>query len=238
MLESFEKQERKEREGELLMNSKSSKEEVLKIVLIGDAGVGKSCILLRFVEDSFPESYVSTIGVDFMFKRIVLDSNAESTKLQVWDTAGQERYRSITSAYYRGADAIVMVYDVTSKQSFEHIESWVQEIVQYHDSTGESPVVVLVGNKVDVTGPQRKISADDAKELADKLNLLHFETSAKNNDNNVEDMFKTVAKLTLEQKKKTKQEHDLIARQAALELEKQLEIEKNQAKHSVCCSIL
>jgi len=89
---------------------------LFKLVLIGDSGVGKSCLLLRFADDNFTDSYISTIGVDFRFRTITIDK--KTVKLQIWDTAGQERFRTITSAYYRGADGIIMVYDVTSSESF------------------------------------------------------------------------------------------------------------------------
>ena len=98
---------------------------LFKLVLIGDSGVGKSCLLLRFADDSFTDSYISTIGVDFRFRTVTIDK--KTVKLQIWDTAGQERFRTITSAYYRGAHGIIMVYDVTSEESFEHVEEWLSK---------------------------------------------------------------------------------------------------------------
>lgn len=100
---------------------------LFKLVLIGDSGVGKSCLLLRFADDNFTDSYISTIGVDFRFRTITIDDKI--VKLQIWDTAGQERFRTITSAYYRGADGIIMVYDVTSSESFDHVEEWLSEVL-------------------------------------------------------------------------------------------------------------
>lgn len=116
------------------------------MVLIGDTGVGKSCLLLRFADDSFTENYISTIGVDFRFRTVKVEK--KTVKLQIWDTAGQERFRTITSAYYRGADGIIMVYDVTSEESFNHINDWFTEVNRY---ASENTCKLLVGNKTDKT---------------------------------------------------------------------------------------
>merc|ERR1719242_3009091 len=118
---------------------------LFKLVLIGDSGVGKSCLLLRFADDAFTESYISTIGVDFRFRTVKIDK--KTVKLQIWDTAGQERFRTITSAYYRGADGIIMVYDVTNYESFDHVEEWLSEVDRY---ANEGTAKLLVGNKADL----------------------------------------------------------------------------------------
>jgi len=107
--------------------------------------VGKSCVLLRFADDAFTDSFISTIGVDFRFRTIKIDK--KSVKLQIWDTAGQERYKTITSAYYRGADGIVMVYDVTSESSFAHVKDWLNEVNRY---AAEDACKILIGNKSDL----------------------------------------------------------------------------------------
>lgn len=103
-----------------MANIKRDYDYLFKLVLIGDSCVGKSCLLLRFADDSFTDSYISTIGVDFRFRTVQIGDLR--VKLQIWDTAGQERFRTITSAYYRGADGIIMVYDVTRKESFDHVQ--------------------------------------------------------------------------------------------------------------------
>mmetsp|Transcript_49208 Transcript_49208/g.71860 ORF Transcript_49208/g.71860 Transcript_49208/m.71860 type:complete len:109 (+) Transcript_49208:102-428(+) len=99
---------------------------LFKLLLIGDSGVGKSCLLLRFADDTYTESYISTIGVDFKIRTITQDS--KTVKLQIWDTAGQERFRTITSSYYRGAHGIIVVYDVTDMESFNNVKQWLHEI--------------------------------------------------------------------------------------------------------------
>jgi len=159
---------------------------LFKLVLIGDSGVGKSCLLLRFADDNFTDSYISTIGVDFRFRTITI--NDKTVKLQIWDTAGQERFRTITSAYYRGADGIIMVYDVTSMESFDHVEEWLNEVERHaSDSTSK----LLVGNKADLVD-EKQVSEEVAQRFADKLGISFLETSAKTSTN-VDAAFHTMA---------------------------------------------
>ena len=99
---------------------------IQKILLIGDSGVGKSSIVLRFTENTYNESYISTIGVDFKVKKLIIDNNV--VKIQLWDTAGQERFKTITFSYYRGSHAVIIVFDITSRESFMNIEAWLEEI--------------------------------------------------------------------------------------------------------------
>ncbi|OQS00286.1 Rab1 family GTPase [Thraustotheca clavata] len=159
---------------------------LFKLVLIGDSGVGKSCLLLRFADDAFTESYITTIGVDFRFRTVKIDK--KTVKLQIWDTAGQERFRTITSAYYRGADGIIMVYDVTSQESFDHVNDWLNEVNRY---ASEGTCKLLVGNKSDITS-RKVVSYETAKAFADSLAIPFLETSAKNAQN-VEEAFLTMA---------------------------------------------
>jgi len=180
------------------MTAKRDYDYLFKLVLIGDSGVGKSCLLLRFADDAFTESYISTIGVDFRFRTVKIDQ--KTVKLQIWDTAGQERFRTITSAYYRGADGIIMVYDVTKQDSFDHVNDWLREVNRY---ATEETCKLLVGNKCDKV-KEKKISFDDAKAFADSLNIPLLETSAKNADN-VEKAFLTMAAklITIRDQQKT-----------------------------------
>ncbi|KAL8992094.1 MAG: hypothetical protein Q9169_007379 [Polycauliona sp. 2 TL-2023] len=160
---------------------------LFKLLLIGDSGVGKSCLLLRFADDTYTESYISTIGVDFKIRTIELDG--KTVKLQIWDTAGQERFRTITSSYYRGAHGICVVYDVTDMDSFNNVKQWLQEIDRY---ATEGVNKLLVGNKSDMSD-KKVVDYTVAKEFADSLGIPFLETSAKN-ASNVEQAFLTMAR--------------------------------------------
>ena len=155
---------------------------LFKLLLIGDSGVGTSCLLLRFADDTYTESYISTIGVDFKIRTIQLDG--KTIKLQVWDTAGQERFRTITSSYYRGAHGIIVVFDVTDQESFNNVKQWLQEIDRY---AYENVDKLLVGNKCDLTD-KKVVEYISAKAYADQLGISFLETSAKN-ATNVEQVF-------------------------------------------------
>ncbi|KIP07474.1 hypothetical protein PHLGIDRAFT_29977 [Phlebiopsis gigantea 11061_1 CR5-6] len=160
---------------------------LFKLLLIGDSGVGKSCLLLRFAEDAFTDSYLSTIGVDFKIRTIELEG--KTVKLQIWDTAGQERFRTIAAAYYRGAHGIIVVYDVTDGESYENVKGWLTEIERY---ASEGVHRLLLGNKADLT-ERRVVEHDVAKEFASQLSIPFLETSAKTAEG-VEDAFVAMAK--------------------------------------------
>mmetsp|Transcript_27356 Transcript_27356/g.49239 ORF Transcript_27356/g.49239 Transcript_27356/m.49239 type:complete len:206 (-) Transcript_27356:217-834(-) len=165
---------------------------LFKLVIIGDSGVGKSCLLLRFADDSFSENYISTIGVDFRFRTIYIDGR--SVKLQIWDTAGQERFRTITSAYFRGADGALIVFDKTASQSFEHVPEWVSEIKKY----SENSVRLLVGNKSDQV-ENCQVNTETAVQFATSYGMEYIETSALNSSG-VEDAFIKLAKSLMQRK--------------------------------------
>ncbi|XP_073950862.1 ras-related protein ORAB-1-like [Choristoneura fumiferana] len=133
---------------------------LFKLLLIGDSGVGKSCLLLRFADDTYTESYISTIGVDFKIRTVELDG--KTIKLQIWDTAGQERFRTITSSYYRGAHGIIIVYDCTDQDSFSNVKQWLEEIDRYAcDNVNK----LLVGNKCDLTTKKVNVSKNVAHQF-------------------------------------------------------------------------
>jgi len=149
---------------------------LIKLLLIGDSGVGKSCLLLRFCDDAWTPSFITTIGIDFKIRTIELDG--KRIKLQIWDTAGQERFRTITVAYYRGAMGILLVYDVTDQRSFDNIRTWHSNIEQ-HASEGVNKI--LIGNKSD-WNDKRVITEQQGRELAYELGVQFTETSAKANE--------------------------------------------------------
>ncbi|CAE6368586.1 unnamed protein product [Rhizoctonia solani] len=160
---------------------------LIKLLLIGDSGVGKSCLLLRFCDDAWTPSFITTIGIDFKIRTIELDG--KRIKLQIWDTAGQERFRTITTAYYRGAMGILLVYDVTDEKSFNNIRTWHANVEQ-HASEGVNKI--LIGNKSDWMD-KKVVTEEQGRALADELGIKFMETSAKANDG-VEDAFFTLAR--------------------------------------------
>ncbi|KAF9609552.1 hypothetical protein IFM89_016988 [Coptis chinensis] len=158
---------------------------VFKIVLIGDSAVGKSQILSRFARNEFTLDSKATIGVEFQTRTLVIQH--KSVKAQIWDTAGQERYRAVTSAYYRGALGAMLVYDITKRQTFDHIPRWLEELRSHAD---KNIVIILIGNKSDLEN-QRAVPTEDAKEFAQKEGLFFLETSALE-ATNVENAFSTI----------------------------------------------
>jgi len=159
---------------------------LVKTIVIGDSGVGKSALLRRFTNDEFVASHITTIGVDFEIR--TLDVEGKLVKLQIWDTAGQDRFRNIVSSYYRGAHAILVVFDVTDPVSFEHISFWLGEVKKY---ANEQAQILLVANKTDLVR-QRVISGQKIQELASALGVSFIETSAKSSSN-VGTCFLTIA---------------------------------------------
>jgi len=158
---------------------------LFKILVLGDASVGKSSILSRYTSNEFNDTPISTIGIDFQI--ISQDIDGEPMKVQIWDTAGEERYRTITSSYYRGAHGILLVYDITNPHSYESLPKWLEEVERY---AYENIVIVLVGNKVDRES-ERKIPKEDIQAFADTYKIKHIETSAKQ-DIKVQEAFITI----------------------------------------------
>ena len=145
-----------------------------KILTIGESGVGKTCVLRRFVENKFLKNHLATIGIDFKTK--TLNINNKEIKLKIWDTAGQERFSRITTQYYKGADGIVLVYDVTDDDSYEKIRDWMAQIKA--NTEKDELGFVLLGNKCDVE--PRVITEEQGNKMAAELNISYFETSALN----------------------------------------------------------
>lgn len=148
----------------------------LKILIIGESGVGKSSLLLRFTDDTFDPEIGATIGVDFKVKTLTVDGN--KAKLAIWDTAGQERFRTLTPSYYRGAQGVILVYDVTRRETFAKLDNWLTELDTY--CTKNDLVKMLVGNKKDKE--DRQLERDEGLKFARKHSMLFIEASAKTRD--------------------------------------------------------
>jgi len=150
---------------------------LFKYIIIGDTGVGKSCLLLQFTDKRFQPVHDLTIGVEFGARTVSVDGR--DVKLQIWDTAGQESFRSITRSYYRGAAGALLVYDVTRRDTFEHVGRWLEEA---RDNAQGSMVVMLIGNKSDLEH-RRAVQYDEGRAFADEHGLIFAETSAKTAEN-------------------------------------------------------
>ncbi|XP_068559837.1 ras-related protein Rab-3C isoform X1 [Cebidichthys violaceus] len=150
---------------------------MFKLLIIGNSSVGKTSFLFRYADDAFTSAFVSTVGIDFKVKTVY--KNDKRIKLQIWDTAGQERYRTITTAYYRGAMGFILMYDITNEESFGAVQDWSTQIKTY---SWDNAQVVLAGNKCDME-EERVVSVDSGRLLAEQLGFEFFETSAKDNVN-------------------------------------------------------
>ncbi|XP_057716778.1 ras-related protein Rab-26-like [Corythoichthys intestinalis] len=174
--------------GPPISNSSEFYDIAFKVMLVGDSGVGKTCLLVRFKDGAFlAGSFISTVGIDFRNK--VLSIDGVKVKLQIWDTAGQERFRSVTHAYYRDANALLLLYDVTNKTSFDNIQAWLTEINEYAQ---QDVVLMLLGNKADATH-ERVVKREDGERLAKEFGVPFMETSARSGLN-VDLAFTAVAK--------------------------------------------
>ena len=150
---------------------------LFKLILIGDSAVGKSNILLKYLKNEFDQNSRATVGVEFGTKNVLI--NGKKVKIQIWDTAGQERYRSITSAYYKGAKGAFIVYDITKKSTFDNIDKWISDLKLNGD---QNICIVILGNKSDLID-SREVSKDDGIKKAEMFKTAFLETSALNGDN-------------------------------------------------------
>ena len=160
---------------------------LIKFIIIGDAAVGKSNLLVRYTSGQFKEEYQLTIGVEFGSNNVIISDN--TYRIQIWDTAGQENFRSITRSYYKNTACAIIVYEISNKKSFENISSWIEEC---KNTAPKSILMVLVGNKCDLDN--REVTEEEGREFAEKNGMLFFETSAKTGKN-VEELFKQSVKV-------------------------------------------
>eukprot|EP01060_Flectonema_neradi_P027012 TRINITY_DN36652_c0_g1_i1.p1 TRINITY_DN36652_c0_g1~~TRINITY_DN36652_c0_g1_i1.p1 ORF type:complete len:215 (+),score=25.51 TRINITY_DN36652_c0_g1_i1:64-708(+) len=165
---------------------------LIKIIIVGDPTVGKSSLLHQYTEADWNPSYITTIGVDF--KSDTFEARGRVVKLQMWDTAGQERFKTIVASYYRGTHCVVLVFDVTNRESFEHIAFWKKEALEY---AKPGVPMLLIGNKADL--PTREVTLDEAEQFASDNGMKYIETSAKTADN-VQNAFRDAVDTALDQR--------------------------------------
>jgi small GTP-binding protein len=145
----------------------------LKVVVVGESGVGKSCFLIRFVRDTFDDDTQSTLGIEFLSK--IIQTENRRIQLQLWDTAGQEMFRSVTRGYYRGSAGALVLFDIANRDSFENVERWLQDV---RSVARADVVLILIGNKLDLAAG-RQVQADEAQDFAQRYGMRYFEASAK-----------------------------------------------------------
>ena len=163
---------------------------LFKILLIGDSGVGKTSVILRYTKNVFHEEFLNSIGVDFKSKDLNIDGR--KVKLQIWDTAGQERFRTITTSYYRGAHAIAIVFDLTKRQTYEHVQKWMNDINRF---AKENVLKLIIGNKSDLKN-EIQVSYAEVRALASQMKATYFSVSAKKNEN-INEFFEAATKIFL-----------------------------------------
>ena len=168
---------------------------IFKVLLIGNSDVGKSSLILRYVDQIWNDVFVPTIGVDFKVKSLEVDKKL--VKMQIWDTAGQERFRNVISSYFKGAHGILLIYDITAKDSFKELENWLGEVERNANS---QVLKILIGNKCDLED-RREISKDEGEAFAMRNGMQFMETSAKLNTN-VNEAFEALAKIMVESSNK------------------------------------
>ncbi|OMJ75382.1 hypothetical protein SteCoe_25499 [Stentor coeruleus] len=162
--------------------------ETIKLLMLGDSGVGKSCLMIRFTKSTFSSQMMGTTGIDMGVKEMII--NDRTVKIQIWDTAGQERFHSIARTYYQGAHGIILAYDVNDRTSFNNIPVWLEDIRKYTNSVN----ILLVGNKIDL---KKVVSDTEAKDFAQSASIPFILTSAKN-DENVQEAFFNLIKTILD----------------------------------------
>ena len=164
---------------------------IFKVLLLGNSDVGKSSLILRYVDQVWSDTFVPTIGVDFKVKTLEIDN--KQIKMQIWDTAGQERFRNVISSYFRGSHGIFLIYDITNRDSFKNLENWLIEIEK---NASQNVLKILIGNKSDLVD-DREIKTEEGQAFANRNGMKFMETSAKMNTN-VNEAFETLAKLMME----------------------------------------
>ena len=206
------------------MNSEQEAQIVLKLLLLGDSSVGKTSILLKYISNKFDESSISTVGVDYMDK--IIDYNKFKIKLQIWDTSGEEKFRTITKNFYRNADGLLVVFDLTKKESYDHIKSWLDEAKENNDKLK----TILIGNKLDLKD-ERIVAIDVAKQFAEKNNLKYIETSAKDGTN-INELFQAIIDLLFDGKSSEEILHEFTKQDSSLSVvDDSMEVKKKKA----CC---
>ena len=203
----------------------SSDNNTFKILTLGESGVGKTAILKRYVENKFEKHHLATIGIDYQSKTIKI--NKKEIKLKIWDTAGQERYRNIAAHVYKGADGIILVYDITDEVSFSKISDWMEQI---NNNLSKNDIgIILIGNKTDLE--ERMIETQKGQEKAEEYKIEFYETSALTGDG-INEAFEGLAKKIL---KNHKIKDSVGSRTISLQSSKPEDVIETDKKKKKCC---
>ena len=170
-----------------MANQRGDKQVNIKLLTIGDSAVGKTCLISQFARDSFNPNFITTIGIDYKIKPVMIDG--KKYKLLIWDTAGQERFRTITTSYFRGCQGILLVYDITQRKTFDSVKVWMEQIQKVNDTEVNK---ILVGNKCDLEA-ERQVSTEEGEQRAAEFKIPFLEASAKDNIN-VTEAFMTITR--------------------------------------------
>ncbi|KNC23619.1 hypothetical protein FF38_00971 [Lucilia cuprina] len=189
------------------MNSQQPTQYNFKVVLLGEGCVGKTSIVLRYVEDKFNPQHISTLQASFLTKKVTLE-NGSKVQLNIWDTAGQERFHALGPIYYRGSHGAILVYDITDQDSFQKVKNWVKELKRM---LGSEIILAIAGNKIDLE-EQRTVMEEDALSYAESVGAHYFETSAKTNDN-VEEVFVELTRLMVQHAQQNNQKQRTMTQQ-------------------------
>jgi small GTP-binding protein len=186
-------------------------DEKCQLLIIGDSLVGKTSILARFTENTFTPNYLATVGLDYFTKDEVFGT--KTVRIKIWDTAGQERYKAVTQGFFRNANGIMIVYDITNSETFDNLKYWIQSI---HTHIGEKNDVkiIIIGNKIDL---QREVKKEDAEKLANEYGYNYFEVSAKTGEN-IDESIKNLVQQVLDYQSKKPQSNHLVERSNSTKL--------------------
>ncbi|CAG9833094.1 unnamed protein product [Diabrotica balteata] len=200
-----------------------------KVVLLGEGCVGKTSLVIRYIEDKFNPKHISTIQASFLTKKLNLDGNR--VNLSIWDTAGQEKFHALGPIYYRSSNGAVLVYDITDEDSFQKVKSWVKEL---RKMLGTDISLVIVGNKSDLE-KDRHVDVEEAKTYAEKVKAMHFQTSAKLNEG-VEEMFLALTQKMLEEAKLKAAQEINLTRKNSQRVVQVVDDEQVPNTNKSCCS--
>ena len=221
-----------------MQKKEEKKEYMFKMVIIGDAATGKSSILRRYCENKYEENYVCTI-IEFQLKIIPL-SNGKLVKLQIWDTAGQERFTLMTEAYYRNTKAAMVIYDITRRETFEHVKKWADRYLQLNEQVADQRVpqaLTILGNKKDLED-RRQVSYEEGKTMATSLGGQFFEVSAKMENDDIKDIFAEVVTALAEHQEKCptiEQGNTFTQNRDSIKLSSPAVGKANGGKKTSCC---